>query len=533
MATQAESLVVTLDANVGAYTAKMKKAENATENLSNVSSIAGKNVGNFGRQSGMAGIQVQQFVGQIQGGQSAMVALSQQSADLGFVLGAPLLGAVVGITASVIGMAVAFSGANIELEEVSETVPDLIKKFNELDDAAKNLALGVLSSEIIAQEKALKDTKEALADYRTSLNLFSSIEETSAKTSEYTGTILKLELALKDLKSTYSDLSPSGSIVSAVIEGLDAQNETLLIQSEVVGEIITKNIDVANTYGMTAREIAIYKAELVGANEAQKEAILLSFDIAEAKKQEVEANQKLFDSLGQTQANPELANAQLLHEQRLADEEVFQELIAEIKFTGFETTDELYFKELEVHQAMLDSKLINEETFAKAQLKLSAQYGKNKVGEAKALDKSEKSKLTTQISAVSAALSIANGAFENNKAIQAGMVVANTASGIIRQFADLPYPAAVATSIAIAAAGAAQLSAVLSASPGGGSISPPSGGAVSSQADFQPETSSLDFTDASAGGSQSGTISFATDTGDELIDVISKLLNEREIRGAN
>ena len=50
-----------------------------------------------------AGIQFQQFFGQIQGGQGFLLALSQQSADLGFVLGAPLAGAVAGLTASLAG----------------------------------------------------------------------------------------------------------------------------------------------------------------------------------------------------------------------------------------------------------------------------------------------------------------------------------------------------------------------------------------------------------------------------------------------
>ncbi len=61
-------------------------------------------IARMGRGAGQAGIQVQQFVGQIQGGQSAMLALSQQGADLGFVLGAPLLGAIIGISASLAGM---------------------------------------------------------------------------------------------------------------------------------------------------------------------------------------------------------------------------------------------------------------------------------------------------------------------------------------------------------------------------------------------------------------------------------------------
>ena len=52
------------------------------------------------RGAGQAGIQVQQLVGQVQGGTNPMLALSQQATDLGFVLGFPLVGAVVGLGAS-------------------------------------------------------------------------------------------------------------------------------------------------------------------------------------------------------------------------------------------------------------------------------------------------------------------------------------------------------------------------------------------------------------------------------------------------
>lgn len=62
-----------------------------------------KEFGGVGRGAGMAGIQVQQFVGQLQGGVSPMIALSQQSADLGFALGVPLLGAFVSIAAVIAG----------------------------------------------------------------------------------------------------------------------------------------------------------------------------------------------------------------------------------------------------------------------------------------------------------------------------------------------------------------------------------------------------------------------------------------------
>jgi len=89
---QASSAVKTLD-NLSVAAGKTQKAANDS----------GAGLGDMGRKAGQASIQVQQLVGQIQGGVSPFVALSQQAADLGFVLGAPLLGAIVGMSAGLAG----------------------------------------------------------------------------------------------------------------------------------------------------------------------------------------------------------------------------------------------------------------------------------------------------------------------------------------------------------------------------------------------------------------------------------------------
>ena len=123
-----ESLVVQLDAKVQDYTQSVNRATTSTSSLGREAlktdnaldqmnktavatavgaSRASNAMSGIGRSAGQAGIQIQQFVGQIQGGQSALLALSQQSADLGFVLGAPLVGAVVGIGASIARLYVA------------------------------------------------------------------------------------------------------------------------------------------------------------------------------------------------------------------------------------------------------------------------------------------------------------------------------------------------------------------------------------------------------------------------------------------
>lgn len=509
----------------------VKKVDKSLVNLSKtgsnvtpISNAVSKGIGGVGRSAGMAGIQVQQFVGQIQGGQNAMVALSQQSADLGFVLGAPLLGAVVGITASIVGMAFAFAGNNVELEKTADIVPDLIKKFKELDEVAKALAMGVLAHEIKAQEKALKDTKAAAVEYGRSLNFFSSSNSIQEKTAEYTGTILKLELSLKELKNTYKDLSPSGTVLSSVIEGINSQNTELLIQAAVVDKLITANINIANTYGMTSREMAIYKAELVGANDTQKEAILLSYDLAEAKVAEVKANQALFDiAQGQDMADPALANAQLLHDQRLLDEATFQEMIADIKFTGMETTEELYFKELMVHQAMLDSKLISEEDFAKAQSKLAKQYSVSKNNELKADKKINAQKVQDQNNYVSIAGSLSTLLFNDDKKAAKATAFINTAVGVTKALASYDYVGAAA----IALAGAAQVSAINSTSKGGGSenIDVPS----RPSADFEQESSGLEVSDASSSGSQ--TLNITVPDGDEIGEAIANWLKNAELTG--
>ena len=474
-----------------------------------------------GRSAGMAGIQVQQFVGQIQGGQSAMVALSQQGADLGFVLGAPLLGAVVGITASVVGMAFAFSGVNVELKETAETVPQLVKRFNELDDAAKSLALGVVAAEIIAQEKALKDTEAALLDYRTSLNLFSSTEEVSAKVSQYTGTIQALELALSDLKTTYKDLSPSGSVLSAVMAGIEAQNAELLNQANVVDELVTTNILLANTYGMSALQVQLYKAELVGANDAQKDAIRLSFELAEAKRAEVLANKELFNIASmQTEGDPALVNSKLLHEQRLRDEQTFQEMIAEIKFTGQESVEELYAKELFIHQSMLNSKLISEEDFAKAQLKLAKQYSSTKDNELKADKKINKQKISDQQNYVSIAGSLSTLMFNDDKDAASATAFINTAVGVTAALSKQDYAGAVA----IGLAGAVQIASINSTSKGssGASVTTPNAPA---QQNFEPETAGLEVTESTSTGSTTSDVRLGTNTPDDIIEQIAEALN--------
>jgi len=125
---------------------------------------------------------------------------------------------------------------------------------------------------------------------------------------------------------------------------------------------------------------------------------------------------------------------------------------------------------------------------------------KDKQAEAKATKKSNDDKLSSELAYADAAINIGNLLFEDNKALRLGLVVADTAAGITRAFADLPYPAALAASVSIAATGAAQLSAINSASKGGGSsVSAPS--ATSVDTSLPEETPELSVSASDTSGS--------------------------------
>ena len=92
-------------------------------------------IGDMGRKAGMAGVQFEQLAGQIAAGQNPMRAIGVQAADLGFVLGAPLLGAVVGIGAAVASVLIpALMGAEKSAEDLEESLTDIGKIMSE--DAA-------------------------------------------------------------------------------------------------------------------------------------------------------------------------------------------------------------------------------------------------------------------------------------------------------------------------------------------------------------------------------------------------------------
>ena len=164
MADQERVVKITVQAGSSEQALKQLNAElRKTETrLDRVGTKAANDVkGGFdkiGRSSGQAGIQIQQFVGQIQGGQSAMLAFSQQSADLGIVLGAPLIGAIAGISASIAGILLpSLFSAGKAMKEIEENTQNVTKNYTALNKEQKKL---ISQSFAIQIEKANKELEK-------------------------------------------------------------------------------------------------------------------------------------------------------------------------------------------------------------------------------------------------------------------------------------------------------------------------------------------------------------------------------------
>ena len=180
----------------------------------------------------------------------------------------------------------------------------------------------------------------------------------------------------------------------------------------------------------------------------------------------------------------------------------------------------------------LDQKSEDEKLAIKAEADLKAQEQADKLKK----DKDKQKGIDDKIKADNAkldermaqdAMTLAMLVFQDNKAVSAGIAAVNTAEGITKALSKENY----ASAAVIAATGALQISTILSASKGGGSVSSVSSSVPTTQESFQPETTSLELSDSSESGSSAQTINFGTDSGDDLIDAIAAALNKAQIEG--
>lgn len=221
-------------------------------------SVMGGKFSGMGRSAGQAGIQVQQLVGQIQGGTNPMLALSQQAADLGIVLGAPLIGAVAGLAAS-IGMVLL-----PQLFQASETFSDVVDKVKKLKDETGTLGEAQKALLILDLKEKIDAEREAIEEATEGLEAFNRAETTYG---ELTEEDLKKQAQLRAARES------STKSIELMENAIGVLNGTVDEENEAVERMIENLRQQADTLGMTATQLAIYRAQQEGATDAQIEAI--------------------------------------------------------------------------------------------------------------------------------------------------------------------------------------------------------------------------------------------------------------------
>ena len=219
---KAESVVGKSTANVAN---DFKKIDNAAKNtnIQMTKAAAGVRKG-VQANLGQAGIQVQQFVGQLQGGQSAMVALAQQSADLGIVLGAPLVGVFVSLAAVLAGtLAPAIFGSTSNIEKLQKAientkavmsigasgVAEYTEEMKRLNTASETLAKIKIALAMTQNAEAMKAARKESSALRADLFGFQETAQDAAE--RLTGLTSKADdiqgiaLAMMDFNSAASD----------------------------------------------------------------------------------------------------------------------------------------------------------------------------------------------------------------------------------------------------------------------------------------------------------------------------------------
>ena len=155
---------------------------------------------------------------------------------------------------------------------------------------------------------------------------------------------------------------------------------------------------------------------------------------------------------------------------------------------------------------------------------------------------------------------VAEEGSKQQEAFAKASIVASTAAGIMRQFADFPYPIAIPNSIAIGLSGAAQLASVGSGSTASGAtsggsaalVAPSGGGPTASGAtsgavsgtstglttnnttsgfDVSDQQITASINDVSGGGISTQRIIISTEDGQDLLDGISVGVQESQFNG--
>ena len=404
----------------------------------------------------------------------------------------------------------AMAGVVVPLSD--DDIDMFIKMGQSADLAAKSLE-SLTNTVLLALGEAFIDTADKAAHFYASLNEGTQAQLTS-RLVEINEEIATLEESMVNAESGW------GRVWNTLTFNTTQEKFALEDINELLEERKSIQAELAEASGLTLPEEGSgdEEAPTVGGS-----TLLTADDNAKAI-QSLMDRFKTEEELLIEKYERELELAAGNKELMLELENEFTENLLALDEESDERQAEAYQAQLDKHQQFLDDKKKQEDKAAKDKEKL-------RKADIKEEEKSEKQKRRMEDAGLSSAMAINTALFDDNKAIRSGLIVADTAMAISRQFADLPYPAALASSAAIAANGAIQLAAVNSSSKGGGAVSSPSASSSAGEAQQPSVTGEVEINESIGSGGQTSTISntitFKAEDGDELANVLVDIMNSK------
>jgi hypothetical protein len=402
-----------------------------------------------------------------------MVAFSQQAADLGIVLGVPLLGAVLGI-AGALGTVLLPS-----LFKAKESFEDLIEKADDLDISLKETSPALFALKVAELEKQIRETEKAIEEETKTLKENQQVvadqvdlndrlksrqrQRTNAQKAETeavkTQTIVVEELNLKLLEQ------------KADLESLTNQKTKAEKDAEDFGKAIIEEV---KAHGKSEAALLREEAALLNLTEDQERAVEIMAQLLEGKQKLIDARKEDAErAKAEAQATREAAQAK--REQDAADRALAKEQAvnqARIKAEELTREQEAAESRRQIRAAedearrlgLIDVEQSEIESFAR-RLEEQKKFAQNRLlteqQRAEAQRNIEKQTNDLAIKSAGDALNslgqINAQAFKIAKAYNIGQAVMNTYTGATKALAELPPPLNFIVAAATVANGLAQV----------------------------------------------------------------------------
>lgn len=253
---------------------------------------------------GQVGHQIQDVAVQLQGGTDAMIVFGQQGSQIVSLFGpkGAMIGAILAVGAA---LATSFKSgvdeATKDLDDFVDATRDQAAELGMLTQAQKDFDEAVKNTkieELTEQQSNFEDQVSATKDQISTLENF--IKQQEAALAQYGQEVVdndqnlaalrdQLEHHNKTLIDQRNNLHNTTGALDELKNGTLAAAEVEKKRVESINESIVALANEAHTIGMTAREQAIYKATLEGADKMQVVAINHVYDAIEARTAEEKA----------------------------------------------------------------------------------------------------------------------------------------------------------------------------------------------------------------------------------------------------